>query len=122
MRGMGNFGATTHGTSAEASFSPTSRLKNQSDYPPRPPMSSGMMTHTAGIGSPESATFVESHRNDAGYMTGGFPTSSWDDSALLSDNYLKGFAENQVMYCAVFSPVGCTYCYPISSLVMALLV
>lgn len=119
MRGMGNFGAGS-GANAEASFSSGSRLKNQIDFPPGPPSSSGITPHASeiggksmGMGSPESGSFGESRRNDGGYMTGGFPSSSWDDSTLLSDNFLKGFAENLVQYYDVFFFFFFphTYCY-----------
>lgn len=96
MRGMENFG-TGSVANAEASFSSASRLKNQMDFPPGPPSSSGIMPCASEIvGSPESGSLGESHRNDGSYTTGGFPSTSWDDSALLPDNFLKGLAENDV--------------------------
>ncbi|XP_059628859.1 transcription factor bHLH130-like [Cornus florida] len=94
VRGMRNFGSG-NGANAEGSFSPASRLKGQMDLSSGPSSSSGLMSHIAEIGtkdiggsSPEDGSFREGRRNNGGYITG-FPISSWDDSAILSDNYLK---------------------------------
>lgn len=99
MGGVGSFRAG-RGPNAEASFS-SSRLKNQIDHPPGVPSMSGMMPHgseiggkSMGMGNTESRSFGQSRRSDGGNMTGGFPSTSWDDSALLSDNFLKDFAED----------------------------
>lgn len=71
------------------------------DHSPGPPSTSGMMLHGSKIrgknmeiGSTETRSFGHSRSNDGGNMTGGFPSTSWDDSALLSDNFLKDFAED----------------------------
>ncbi|KAL1807866.1 hypothetical protein DCAR_0727249 [Daucus carota subsp. sativus] len=100
MGGVGGFGAGS-GRNAEVSFSSASRFKNQIDHPQGVPSTSGMMPHgseiggrTMGMGSTETRSFGQSRRNDGGNMTGGFPSTSWDDSALLSDSYLKDFAED----------------------------
>uniref|UniRef100_A0A5B6ZYI2 BHLH domain-containing protein n=1 Tax=Davidia involucrata TaxID=16924 RepID=A0A5B6ZYI2_DAVIN len=68
MRGMGNFGAG-NGANAEASFSSASRLKGQLDFSSGQPSSSGLMSHISEIGS-------------------------WDDSAILSNNFLKGHGDD----------------------------
>ena len=100
MGGVGGFGAGS-GRNAEVSFSSASRFKNQIDHPPGVPSTSGVMPHgseiggrTMGMGSTETRSFGQSRRNDGGNITGGFPSTSWDDSALLSDSYLKDFAED----------------------------
>uniref|UniRef100_A0A5B7A1V2 BHLH domain-containing protein n=1 Tax=Davidia involucrata TaxID=16924 RepID=A0A5B7A1V2_DAVIN len=68
MRSMGNFGAG-NGANAEASFSSASRLKGQLDFSSGQPSSSGLMSHISEIGS-------------------------WDDSAILSNNFLKGHGDD----------------------------
>lgn len=100
MGGMGSFRAG-RGPNAEASFSSASRLKNQMDRPPGAPSISGMMPHgseiggkSMGMGNTETRSFGQSRRSDGGNMTGGYASTSWDDSALLSDNFLKDFAED----------------------------
>ncbi|KAK1390835.1 Transcription factor bHLH122 [Heracleum sosnowskyi] len=99
MGGMGSF-RDGRGPNAEASFSSASRLKNQMDHPPGVPSISGMMPHgseiggkSMGMGNNETISFGL-RRSDGGNMTSGFPSTSWDDSALLSDNFLKDFAED----------------------------
>ncbi|KAL8122195.1 transcription factor bHLH130-like [Apium graveolens] len=97
MGGAGSFRAGRD-LNAEASFSSASRLKNQMDGVPS---ISGMMPHGSeiggkgmGMGNAETSSFGQIRRSDGGNMTGGFPSTSWDDSALLSDNFLKDFAED----------------------------
>lgn len=102
MGGAGSFRAG-RGPDAETSFSSASRLKNQMDHPPGVPSISGMnmMPHgseiggkSTGMGNTETRSFGQIRRSDGGNMTGGFPSTSWDDSALLSDNFFKDFAED----------------------------
>ncbi|KAK3020453.1 hypothetical protein RJ639_047577 [Escallonia herrerae] len=94
MRGIGDFGAGS-GTNAEASFSSASRLKRQLDYSPGQPSSSGLLATISEMGgknmrmsSPDNEIYEEGHTKEGSYATG-FPSSSWDDSAILSDNFLK---------------------------------
>lgn len=82
---MGDYGAGG-GTNAEAaSFSPASRSKGQMDFASGPPSSSsGLLPRISEIGGKSMArSSPEGGRFD-----------SWDDSALLSDNFLKGLGEN----------------------------
>ncbi|CAK9146752.1 unnamed protein product [Ilex paraguariensis] len=102
VRGMESFGPGDN-TNAEASFSSTSRLKGQMDISSGLPSSSGLMSHTSEIGSknmveilensPGDGNFGEGRKNHGGYITG-FPITSWDDSAILSDDFLKGVGDN----------------------------
>lgn len=100
MGGMGNSGPAS-GTHADSSFSSGSRLNNQMDFPPSTPSSSGIMSRTFkvdakrfGPGRPEVGNYGESRINDGGYLTGGSRDTSWDDSAILSDDFLAGLAGN----------------------------
>ncbi|KAI7983130.1 Transcription factor bHLH122 [Camellia lanceoleosa] len=94
MRGMGNFGGG-NGTNAEAWLTSPSRLKRQMAFSSGPPSCSGPMAPISENGSkcmeisgPEHESFSEDHRNDRGYIAG-FPIGSWDDSAILSNSFLK---------------------------------
>ncbi|XP_028101125.1 transcription factor bHLH130-like isoform X1 [Camellia sinensis] len=94
MRGMGNFGGG-NGTNAEAWLPSPSRLKRQMAFSSGPPSCSGPMAPISENGSkcmeisgPEHESFCEDHRNDRGYIAG-FPIGSWDDSAILSNSFLK---------------------------------
>ncbi|KAK1356107.1 Phytochrome-interacting factor 3 [Heracleum sosnowskyi] len=100
MRGMGNSGpaGSTH---ADSSFSSGCRLSNQMDFPPSTPSSSSIMPRafkveakSFGAGRPEVGNYGENRMNDGGYLTGGSRDTSWDDSALLSDDFLAGLAGN----------------------------
>lgn len=46
-----------------------------------------------GENADDDAHFNEDHGNEVDYITG-LPVNSWDDSALMSDHYLKGVADN----------------------------
>lgn len=99
MRGMGNFGAGNN-ANAEASFSSASRFKSQMDFSSAQASSSGLMSPISEIGStgmgendPADRNFGGGHRNDSGYITG-FPVTSWDDSAILSESFLKELGDN----------------------------
>ncbi|KAA8528114.1 hypothetical protein F0562_035017 [Nyssa sinensis] len=99
MRGMGNFGAGK-GANAEASISSTSRLSGQIDFSSGKPSSSGLMSHVSeigsksmGVSSPADGIFSEGRRKNDGYITG-FPIGSWDDSAILPENLLKGLGDD----------------------------
>ncbi|XP_027147979.1 transcription factor bHLH130-like isoform X1 [Coffea eugenioides] len=99
MRGMGNFGAGNN-ANAEASFSSASRFKSQMDFSSAQATSSGLMSPISEIDSTGMGDnnlgdkkFGEGQRNDSGYITG-FPVTSWDDSALLSDSFLKGLGDD----------------------------
>lgn len=96
MRGAGSYGGGDS-ANAEASFSSASRLMGRMDYSSRH-ASSGMMDPISEIGSKgmgenadDDAQFDEDHGNEVDYITG-LPVNSWDDSALMSDHYLKGVA------------------------------
>lgn len=100
MRGMGNSGPASS-TQVDSSFSSGSRLNNQIDFPPSTPSSSSIMPRafkveakSFGAGRPEVGNYGENRMNDGGYMTGGSRDTSWDDSALLSDDFLAGLAGN----------------------------
>ncbi|WOG82918.1 hypothetical protein DCAR_0102088 [Daucus carota subsp. sativus] len=100
MRGMGNSGPASS-THADSSFSSGSRLNNQMDFPPSTPSSSSVIPHafkvegkSFGTGRPEVGNYGEGRINDGGYLTGGSRDTSWDDSALLSDDFLAGLAGN----------------------------
>ncbi|KAA8549552.1 hypothetical protein F0562_001430 [Nyssa sinensis] len=93
-RDIGNLGAR-NGANAEASFSSASRLKGKVDFSSGQPSSSGLMSHISefgsksmGLSSPQDGSFSEGGRNNGCYISG-FPIGSWDDSAILSDNFLK---------------------------------
>ncbi|CAL5352508.1 hypothetical protein CsSME_00040254 [Camellia sinensis var. sinensis] len=94
MRGMRNFGGG-NGINAEAWLPSPSRLKRQMAFSSGPPSCSGPMAPISENGSkcmeisgPEHESFCEDHRNDRGYIAG-FPIGSWDDSAILSNSFLK---------------------------------
>lgn len=98
MRAIGNFGGG-NSANAEATFSSASKFKSQMDFSSRH-TSSGMMDPISEIGSKGmgehgavDGQFDDDRGNDVDYITG-FPINSWDDSALLSDNFLKGVADN----------------------------
>ncbi|GMI81577.1 AtCFL1 associated protein 1, FLOWERING BHLH 3, ABA-responsive kinase substrate 1 [Hibiscus trionum] len=71
MRGMGDYGSVTS-SNREAAFRSASR-------PPAPPPS-GMMAPIAEIGN----TNISSENHLSNYSSG-FPSTSWDDSVMISD-------------------------------------
>lgn len=83
MRGMGNFSGG-NGTNAEASFPSPRRLngKSQIDFSSAPSSSLGRMTP------------ILENRSKSMEITG-FPIGSWDDSAMISDSFLKGIEEDE---------------------------
>ncbi|KAL2470509.1 Transcription factor bHLH [Abeliophyllum distichum] len=105
MRSMGNFGAGNSASAeaeaeAEAMSSSTSRFKNQMVFPSMNRSSSGMMTPISEIGSksigethPGDGHFQEDRANDGDYITG-FPVVSWNDSSILSDDFMKGLGDD----------------------------
>ena len=46
-----------------------------------------------GETNPGDSSFVENQKNDSNYMSG-FPANSWDDSAILSESFLKGLGDD----------------------------
>ncbi|KAH6766713.1 hypothetical protein C2S52_017696 [Perilla frutescens var. hirtella] len=99
MRGVGSYGGG-NSANAEASFSSASRFMSQMDYSSSRHTTSRIMDPISEIGSKGmgentagDAQYDEDHGNDVDYITG-LPINSWDDSALLSDHYLKGVADN----------------------------
>ncbi|KAI3461080.1 hypothetical protein Pfo_017743 [Paulownia fortunei] len=95
MRGIGNFGAGNI-ANADASFSSASRFKSQMGFSSRNSSSSGMMSisefESKGIreNNPGGGQFDEDRGNDGDYI----PCFPWDDSTILSDDFLKGLVEN----------------------------
>ncbi|KAL0459258.1 UNVERIFIED_CONTAM: Transcription factor [Sesamum latifolium] len=98
VRGIGNFGGG-NSANAEASFSSASRFKNQMEFSSRH-SSSRLMDPISEIGNngigensrgPEP--FSDNPSNDDDYIPG-FASNSWDDSAVLSDNFLQELADN----------------------------
>ncbi|KAK6937096.1 Myc-type, basic helix-loop-helix (bHLH) domain [Dillenia turbinata] len=90
-RGIGNF-RPGNGNNGEASTS-GGRLKGHMNYSSGPPTSSGLMTQISEIGeslggasSPDEDSLREDQGNSGCFITG-FPVGSWDDSALLSENF-----------------------------------
>lgn len=99
MRSIGNF-AAVNSASAEASSFSASRFKNQMVFPSMNPSSTGMMTPISEIGSksfgesrPGDGHFQEDCANDDDYITG-FPVVSWNDSSILSDDFVKGLGDD----------------------------
>ncbi|KAK4419525.1 Transcription factor [Sesamum alatum] len=95
VRGIGNFGGG-NSANAEASFSSASRFKNQMEFS----SSSRLMDPISEIGnagicenSRGPGPFDDNPSNDGDYIPG-FATNSWDDSAVLSDNFLQELADN----------------------------
>ncbi|KAK6925671.1 Myc-type, basic helix-loop-helix (bHLH) domain [Dillenia turbinata] len=92
MGGIGNF-RPGNGNNGEASSS-GGRLKGHMNYSSGPPTSSsGLMTQISEIGeslggasSPDEGSLREDQGNSGCFITG-FPMGSWDDSALLSENF-----------------------------------
>lgn len=71
-------------TNLEASVPSPNRLKGQLDFSSGLPSSSGVMIPISEI------------ENKNTEMTGtGFPFSSWDDSDILSDDFLKGLEDDE---------------------------
>ncbi|KAL8099527.1 hypothetical protein AgCh_031967 [Apium graveolens] len=100
MRGMGNSGPASS-THVDSSFSSGSRLNNQMDFPPSTPSSSSILPRafkveakSFGAGRPELGNYGERRINDGGYLSGGSRDTSWDDSSLLSDDFLADLAGN----------------------------
>lgn len=83
MRSMRNFGGG-NGTNAEASFPSPSILdgKSQIDFSSAPSSSLGRMTP------------ILENQSKSMEVTG-FPIGSWDDSAIISDSFLKGIEEEE---------------------------
>ncbi|KAL5567185.1 hypothetical protein UlMin_030349 [Ulmus minor] len=88
-RGMGSYGGANARTNEEAaSYSPPNRLKN---FSPAPPPAVGIMSPIIEIDDKSLvATLQDSgggfgEEGDSNYVPN-FPTSSWDDSAMMSDN------------------------------------
>lgn len=83
MRGMRNFGGG-NGTNAEASFPSPTILdgKSQIDFSSAPSSSLGRMTP------------ILENQSKSMEVTG-FPIGSWDDSAIISDSFLKGIEEDE---------------------------
>ncbi|KAJ4978859.1 hypothetical protein NE237_009639 [Protea cynaroides] len=90
-RGVGNFRA---GNSTNREAAPaTSRLKNQINFSSGPPSSSGLMSQISEIenesmeaNSPDDGSLGNSNGGNRCYMPN-FPVGSWDDSALISENF-----------------------------------
>jgi len=88
MESMRNFVACG-GANAEASFANANRLTNHMSYSSRPIV--GHMSPISELGdkrmeasSDEGAAFGEGNAND---YVAGYPMSSWEDSASMSENF-----------------------------------
>ncbi|KAL2238633.1 UNVERIFIED_CONTAM: Transcription factor [Sesamum indicum] len=98
VRGIGNFGGG-NSANAEASFSSASRFKNQMEFSSRL-SSSRLMDPISEIGnngigenSRGPGPLDDDPSNDGDYIPG-FTSNSWDDSSVLSDNFLQELADN----------------------------
>ncbi|XP_049402815.1 transcription factor bHLH130-like [Solanum stenotomum] len=96
LRGIGNYGAGS-GTNAagEASFSNPSRFSSQTALPSGQPTSSGLLAPISEFGAKSieesrrgDECFGKGHKSDESYMAG-FPMPSWDDSQILTDDFLQ---------------------------------
>ncbi|KAK6138377.1 hypothetical protein DH2020_027851 [Rehmannia glutinosa] len=94
MRDIGNFGAGNI-ANAEASFSSASRFKSEMIFP----SSSGMIDSISGFG----AKGIAENKPSDGQLDEdrGIPGFPWDDSTFLSDDFLKGLAEDDKTLSAV---------------------
>ncbi|CAI9106590.1 OLC1v1005783C5 [Oldenlandia corymbosa var. corymbosa] len=99
MRGLGNFGAGNM-ANAEASVSSASRIHGRMEFPSSQTTPSGLMPPISEFGNtstgqtkPGDTSFPGNQKNDSDYTTG-FPVPSWDDSALLSDSFLKELGDD----------------------------
>lgn len=90
MRGIGSYGTGTN-AATEISLSTSRSFKTQVGFSSgKPPASPGLMTPISEIGDivlEENSTGDE-HKNDESCMTD-FPMPSWEDSHILSDDFLK---------------------------------
>lgn len=96
LRGIGSYGAGS-GTNAagEASFSNPSRFSSQTALPSGQPTSSGLLAPISEFGAKSieesrrgDESFGKGHKSDESYMAG-FPMPSWDDSQILTDDFLQ---------------------------------
>ncbi|XP_016448128.1 uncharacterized protein LOC107773192 isoform X1 [Nicotiana tabacum] len=90
MRGVGSYGTGANAT-AETSLSTPKRFKTQVGISSgKPPAFPGLMTPISEIGDKvvEENSSGDEHKNDESSITD-FPIPSWEDSHILSDDFLK---------------------------------
>ncbi|XP_019240993.1 PREDICTED: transcription factor bHLH130-like isoform X2 [Nicotiana attenuata] len=90
MRGVGSYGTGANATT-ETSLSTPKRFKTQVGISSgKPPASPGLMTPISEIGDKvvEEKSIGDEHKNDESCITD-FPIPSWEDSHILSDDFLK---------------------------------
>ncbi|PHU15692.1 hypothetical protein BC332_16897 [Capsicum chinense] len=94
LRGIGSYGTGSGSNAAaeQASFSNPSRFSSQKSGQPN---SSGLLAPISELGAKSieesrqsDEGFGKGHKNDESYMTG-FPMPSWDNSQILTDDYLQ---------------------------------
>ncbi|XP_009785469.1 transcription factor bHLH122-like [Nicotiana sylvestris] len=100
MRGIGGYGAGGN-AAAEASFPTPNRFSSQTALQSGQPPSSGLLAPISEFGAKSieegragDESFGKGHKNDDSYMTG-FPIPSWDDSQMLTDDFLQVPEDNE---------------------------
>lgn len=96
LRGIGSYGAGSgSNTAADASFSNPSRFSSQTALPSGQPTSSGLLAPISEFGAKSidesrqgDESFGKGHKSDESFMAG-FPMPSWDDSQILTDDFLQ---------------------------------
>lgn len=105
MRDVGNFGGAGSNANAETSFSSPNMFKNHVDLssrrPPSSPRQIASRSETGANAVKEEAcsgdaSFSEDQTMDENYLSS-FPIPSWDDSDLLSDDFLKVTDEKPIL-------------------------
>ncbi|MCD7463333.1 hypothetical protein HAX54_050361 [Datura stramonium] len=103
LRGIGSYGAGSgSNAAAEASFSNPSRFSSQIALPSGQPSSSGLLAPISEFGAksieeirPGNESFSKGDKNDESYMAG-FAMPSWDDSQILTDDFLQVPEDDEV--------------------------
>ncbi|XP_009618594.1 transcription factor bHLH80-like [Nicotiana tomentosiformis] len=100
MRGIGGYGAGGN-AAAEASFPTPNRFSSQTALQSGQPPSSGLLAPISVFGAKSieegragDESFGKGHKNDESYMTV-FPMPSWDDSQMLTDDFLQVPEDNE---------------------------
>lgn len=96
LRGIGSYGTGSgSNAAAEASFSNPSRFSSQTALPSGQPHSSGLLAPISELGAKSikesrqgDESFGKGHKSDESYMAG-FSMPSWDDSQILTDDFLQ---------------------------------
>ncbi|CAN4094873.1 unnamed protein product [Withania somnifera] len=103
LRSIGSCGTGSgSNAAAEASFSNPSRFSSQTALPSVQPHSSGLLAPTSEFGAKSieesrqgDGSFGKGHKNDENYMSG-FSMPSWDDSQILTDDFLQVPEDDEV--------------------------